>query len=486
MTRGREAAVLALDLGTSSVRALVTDAEGRALDGVVARRPTGLEVDDSGRAELDADAVVEAVAACIDELHAAGHLDGVELVATSCFWHSVMGTDRAGAPVTPMLTWADARATAVAARLRARTDPAALQARTGCWPHALYWTAKLPFLAGLSEHAGTSPAAWAGMAEHLGRRLLDDPSMAVSMASGTGLLDLGAGAWDPEALGLAGVEAGALPEIAPAGWRGRLGPDGRRRWPALAGAAWAPALGDGAAANLGAGCTTSDKAAVTIGTSAAIRVAGGRIDAPLDRRLWRYLIDHRRPLTGMAMSAGGNLFEWARATLALPSGDELEAALAAVAPGAGATALPYQAGSRPPLDLPGGSGVLAGLSLATSPVELLAGLLESVCLGLADGDDALAAGRGGQARPRVLASGGALLASGWWRQRLADALGRPLALLDAHELSAEGAAVAALGSDLERAPVATVEPDPSATEAMAAARSRRDDLAARLGWDAGS
>ena len=67
---------------------------------------------------------MDAVAACIDELHEAGHLDGVELVATSCFWHSIMGTDRAGAPVTPMLTWADARATPVAARLRSRTDPA--------------------------------------------------------------------------------------------------------------------------------------------------------------------------------------------------------------------------------------------------------------------------------------------------------------------------------------------------------------------------
>ena len=483
MARAGKAAVLALDLGTSSVRALVTDATGQARDGVLARRPSGLEVDDDGRAELDADAVVEAVAACIDELHEAGHLDGVELVATSCFWHSIMGTDRAGKPVTPLLTWADARATPVAVRLRSRTDPAALQARTGCWPHALYWTAKLPWLA---EQASTRPAAWAGMAEHLGRRLLGEPAMAVSMASGTGLLDLGAAGWDAGALELAGVEASALPEVAPAGWRGRLDAAGRRRWPALAGAAWAPALGDGAAANLGAGCTTSDKAAVTIGTSAAIRVAGGRVDDRIDRRLWRYLIEHGRPITGMAMSAGGNLFGWATTALALPEGDQLEAALAKVRPGAGVTALPYQAGSRPPLDLPGGSGVLAGLSLATSPVELLAGLMESVCLGLADGDDALAAGRGSGPRPAVVASGGALLASGWWRQRLADALGRPVALLDASELSAEGAAVAALGGDLERDPVATLAPEPGAPEAMAAARARRDELGARLGWDATS
>jgi len=133
-----------------------------------------------------------------------------------------------------------------------------------------------------------------------------------------------------------------------------------------------------------------------------------------------------------------------------------------------------------PLDLPGSSGLLAGLSLATSGVELLAALLESVCLGLVDGYQALASGLGHE--PRVLATGGALLASGWWRQRLADALGRPVELLDAKELSAEGAAVAALGRTAGPQHAGTVEPDPAATEALAAARAKRDELMARLGW----
>jgi gluconokinase len=214
---------------------------------------------------------------------------------------------------------------------------------------------------------------------------------------------------------------------------------------------------------------------------------GGPVDGPLDPHLWRYLVDHEQVITGLALSGGGNLHDWARATLALPNGapgknaDQLQAALAEVPPGAnGVISLPYHAGARPPLDLPGGSGVLAGLSLATSPVELLAGLLESVCFGLADGYRALAGGLGHELR--VLATGGALLASGWWRQRLADTLGRPVELLDARELSAEGAAVAALGRLASPASAGTVQPDPAATEALAAAMARRDELATKLGW----
>ena len=66
------ATVLALDLGTSSVRALVFDDRGAALPDVLARRPTSLELTDEGKAELDPDEVVAAVGECLDELAGRG------------------------------------------------------------------------------------------------------------------------------------------------------------------------------------------------------------------------------------------------------------------------------------------------------------------------------------------------------------------------------------------------------------------------------
>jgi gluconokinase len=471
--------VLALDLGTSSVRALVFDDRGVALPEVLARRPTQLEVTDEGKAELDPDEVVGALGECLDELAARGELDAVEHVATSCAWHSVIALDGAGRRLTGALTWADTRAAALVAELRARADADRLQAVTGARPHALYWTVKLPWLA---RELSPAPARYLGLAEYVTGALLGDPSASPSMASGTGLLDLAAAAWHGPALELAGVAADALPAVAPLGWSGRLGPDGARRWPALAGATWHPVTGDGAASNVGAGCVSPDRVAVNIGTSAAIRAVQKAGEAgPLHRELWRYLVDDGQVVSGAAFSGAGNLYAWLRQVTVLPEEGSVEDELAAVPPGSrGVVVMPYHAGSRPPLDLAAGSGAITGLSLATTAVEVLAATLEAVCYRLAAGYEALAATLGRE--PQVVASGGAVVASPWWQQTLADVLGRPVRVVDEPEASARGAALLALGQTTEPATVRVVEPRPDAVAAQRAARALHEDLAARLGY----
>jgi len=474
-----DARVLALDLGTSSVRALVFDDRGVALPDVLARRPTSLEITDEGKAELDPDEVVAAVGECLDELAGRGELDQVEHVATSCAWHSVIALGADGRRQTGALTWADTRAAPLVAELRSRGDMDRLHAATGARPHTLYWTVKLPWLAGQLSPA---PARYLGLAEYVTGALLGDPSASPSMASGTGLLELATATWDAQALELAGVHERALPAVAAGGWSGRLGPEGARRWPALAAATWHPATGDGAASNVGAGCVAPDQVAINVGTSAAIRaVEPAEAAGPLHRELWRYLVDDRQVVSGAAFSGAGNLYAWLRQVTTLPAEGSVEDELAAVPPGSrGVVVMPYHAGSRPPLDLAAGSGAITGLSLATTPVEILAATLESVCYRLAAGYEALAATL--PAEPEVVASGGAVVASPWWQQTLADVLARPVRVVDEPEASARGAALLALGQSTEPATVRVVEPRPDAAEAQRAARSLHEDLAARLGY----
>ena len=302
------------------------------------------------------------------------------------------------------------------------------------------------------------------------------------MASGTGLLELATATWDAQALELAGVDERALPAIAPGGWAGRLGPEGARRWPSLAGATWHPATGDGAASNVGAGCVSPDRVAVNVGTSAAIRaVEPAETAAPLHRELWRYLVDDRQVVSGAAFSGAGNLYAWLRQVTTLPAEGSVEEELAAVPPGSrGVVVMPYHAGSRPPLDLAAGSGAITGISLATTAVEILSATLEAVCYRLAAGYEALAAML--PAEPEVVASGGAIVASPWWQQTLADVLGRPVRVVDEPEASARGAALLALGQTTEPATVRVVEPRPDAVDAQRAARALHEDLAARLGY----
>jgi gluconokinase len=474
-----DARVLALDLGTSSVRALVFDDRGVAVPGALARRPTHLELSDEGKAELDPDEVVTALGECLDELAGRGELDGVEHVATSCAWHSVIALDGDGRRLTGALTWADTRAAPLVAEQRSRADMDRLHAATGARPHTLYWTVKLPWLAG---QLSPPPARYLGLAEYLTGALLGDATASRSMASGTGLLDLASATWDGQALELAGVDGGALPAVAQGGWTGRLGPEGGRRWPALADATWHPVTGDGAASNVGAGCVTPDRVAINVGTSAAIRAVERADQAgPLHPELWRYLVDDQRVVSGAAFSGAGNLYAWLRQVTALPAEGPVEEELAGVPPGSrGVVVMPYHAGSRPSVDLSAGSGAITGLSLATTAVEILAATLESVCYRLAAGFDALATTLPGE--PQVVASGGAIVASPWWQQTLADVLGRPVRVVDEPEASARGAALLALGQTTHPATVREVEPRPDAVEAQQAARALHEDLAARLGY----
>ncbi len=472
--------VLALDLGTSSVRALLFDREGRALPDGLARRPSRLEVGDDGRAELDPAAVLADVGDCLDELSERGLLRRIGDVAMSCAWHSVIATDGGGHPLSGALTWADTRAAPLVSELRRRTDPVRLQAATGALPHTTYWTVKIPWLA---RNVRPAPSRYLGLAEHVTGALLGEPGTSVSQASGTGLLDLASMGWHPEALHLAGVDETAVPALLAPGWSGRLTGELARRWPALAGATWHLPLGDGAASNVGAGCVTPDRIAINLGTSAAVRAIHEE-PAPLTRALWQYRVDERRLLTGAAFSGAGNLYAWARKVLALPGDERVEAALAAVPPGSeGVVVMPYHAGARAPLDLAAGSGVVAGISLATTAVEIVAATLEAVCFQLGDGVEALERSLGAEpGAPEVVASGGAVVASRWWQQTLANVLDRPVRVVDEPEASARGAALVALGLVAEPQTRHVVEPKPDAVEAERAARIAYRDLAERLGY----
>src|SRR5690606_27291254 len=177
---------------------------------------------------------------------------------------------------------------------------------------------------------------------------------------------------------LAGVRPRELPTLAPPDWRGRLRPEYARRWPALRDAQWTAPIGDGAASNPGSGCFDDRSAAVTVGTSAAVRLIQsapqGAPLPPLPERLWRYRVDHEHVVTGMAYSAGGNLYAWARRELRLPEGPALEAALSLIPPGAGTPADPRFGGDRPPGTAPAGSGRIWGIGFGTSAVDIFAGL----------------------------------------------------------------------------------------------------------------
>lgn len=129
--------VLALDVGSSSVRALLYDANGTAIPGVKAQRTYDAITGDDGGVSIDPYQLVAAVASVIDDtLHQAGQLtEQITAVATDTFWHSLIVLDASGRPLTSVLTWADTRAAVAAHELARELDVTAIHERTGATLH---------------------------------------------------------------------------------------------------------------------------------------------------------------------------------------------------------------------------------------------------------------------------------------------------------------------------------------------------------------
>jgi gluconokinase len=225
-----------------------------------------------------------------------------------------------------------------------------------------------------------------------------------------------------------------------------LAPAYAERWPALRDVPWFPAIGDGAAANIGSGCASEDKFALTIGTSSAIRVVVAPERTAPPPGLWLYLVDARRAILGGALSEGGNVFAWLAKTLQVSSLKEAQREVEQLPPdGHGLTILPFISGERSLGWHAEARAVIAGITTHTSPVEIVRAAEEALAYQLEAVYVLIKEALGfHERRPRLIGSGGALLASPSLQQILADTLATSLHPTYEQEASARGAALLAL------------------------------------------
>lgn len=479
-----DGAVLALDVGTSSCRASLYDVRGRAIKDRFAHIAYSPSTTPDGGAELDPNVLFEHLCTAVDQV-LSKNPPRIVAVATDTFWHSLLGVDARGKPLTPVYLWLDARSRAEVALLRQRLDVRAVHARVGCVLHWSYWPAKLSWLRHTQPELFKRVKRWISFGELVLEQLTGDTGVSVSMASGTGLLDIQRCQFDPEMLSVVGIDEDRLNRLEPLPNVSTGRAKTLKRWPALKGAPWLLAIGDGASSNIGAGCTTPDYFALMVGTSAAERAVwspSGAFEVPWGT--WCYRVDERRVVIGGALNDGGNLVSWLRDTLRLPSLLAAEAEVAAVEPDShGLTVLPFWGGERSTGWADDARGAIVGLRLHTRPVDILRACLEAVALRFGELDrillDAMPSGR------EIVATGGALLHSRAWMQILADVVDRPVLASAEPEASSRGASLVALETlgildrpldELRPATRRRFEPLPANTARYRAAAERQRHL----------
>ncbi|MCO8270019.1 gluconokinase [Actinoplanes sp. TRM 88003] len=443
--------VIGIDTGTTATKGVAAGPDGtiRALTSV--HYP--LAVPGPGRAELDAVALRDAAVKALVDVTAAcrEHGDRVIGVGLSGFLHGIVPMDAGGAPLGPLVTWADARAGEQSERIGADGRGHRLQARTGTPVHPMSPLSKLAWWRDNDAETLLKTPRWGGVKELVLAALADGPyAVDLSIASGTGLYDLHERRWDPEALDLAGVTAGQLAEVLPTTTVLKLRLDVARAagldpaTPLVIGAA------DGPLANLGVGATPAGVAAVSLGTSGALRTVVDRPTADEAGRLFCYALTEDRWVIGGAVNNAGSVVRWAGQSFAAgferpgaegEDADERDAALLveaqSVAAGSdGLLCLPYLLGERAPWWKPGLRGAYLGLRREHGRAHLVRSAVEGVCQQLALVRDSFTAQ--GIAISQVRATGGAV-ASELWVGVLAAALDVPVAVAETPEGTALGA-----------------------------------------------
>ena len=179
--------VATVDVGSSSVRAMLWDLQGR--------EARGLEVQHGYAAanEVAADRLARLVVRSLVELmRLAGprRAERIAAVGFSTFWHGLLAADDSKRALTPVYLWSDVRSSSAAERLRERLDAGDVWRRTGCPLHASYWPAKLRWLREERPDLWRRQVRWLSFGDLLFWRLFGRVGTSLSMASGTGLLRL--------------------------------------------------------------------------------------------------------------------------------------------------------------------------------------------------------------------------------------------------------------------------------------------------------
>ncbi|MGE0127096.1 MAG: gluconokinase [Blastocatellales bacterium] len=441
---------LALDVGTSSVRAVLYDLSGRQVENVEGRTHYQMTVTQAGGVEINADKLIEIICVTIDEclqaaaLHLPDVNDAISAVGYSNFWHAMLGVDRGGDAVTPLYNWSDTRSAADARALGIRLGVEWIHQRTGVVPHASYYPAKILWLRRTDPSLALKVSRWISIGEYLYSKIFGRMVCGVSMASGTGLFNPNQNDWHEEMLAAIGVDRDQLSPLAENGaGLTEMKSAFAERWPPLRNAKWLPAIGDGAASNIGSGCFTQGLIAINVGTSGAMRVCWPAETVKIPKGLWYYRANRRYALIGGALSNAGDVYAWCKRMLRLPDDEIIESQLAAMrADDHGLTVLPFFSGERSTGWHGEARAAFTGINLSTDPIEILRASLEAVCYRFAAIYERLKTELSGDTR--IIASGGGILNSPVWTRMMADVIGVPVMASAVPEASSRGAAMLAM------------------------------------------
>lgn len=394
------ALLIAIDAGTTGVRALVLDENADVVD--VSYRELTQSYPAPGLVEHDAGEIWRHVAATLEEV--ASRLDpgDVASIGITNQRETVVAFDRAtGHATSPALVWQDKRTATACAEFREAGHLDLVRSTTGLVLDPYFSATKMAWLLenghldGAREPALATVDSW--IAWQLtggvdGGRFVTDPSN----ASRTLLFDIAALEWSGELSKLFGVPLELLPDVVPS--CGRIGLVASADVPTLRGVPLSGILGDQQAALFGQACFVPGMIKATYGTGAFVLLQAGQerppiVDGLLTTVAWDLgsAGDVAYALEGSAFVAGAAI-QWLRDELRIiRDAADIEALARQAAPGDGLSFVPGFVGLGSPWWDDSARGALVGLTRGSGRASLARAVVHSLAFEVRAITDAMAA-----------------------------------------------------------------------------------------------
>ena len=446
--------LLGIDVGTVRTKAILYDTKLRAKQ--VFRETYSLYRDAAGMSEQEPAEMLAAVEKVINDAAAVVKRENCTLlaVAFSSENQSLILLDENYEPLTRIITWADTRARQVASRIKRNLVARELFMDTGTPIHPMSPFVKLLWLKEEHPQLLAKTAYVADIKSYIFHYLFDTFKIDISVASCSGMLNINTRNWDEQALKMTTMQAHQLPEIVSStSQEVGLTPAAQARLQIPADTPFVYGGFGGAMSNIGLGAVEKGTVAISIGTSAAVRVM---TDAPVidpQQRLFCYALDAEHWVIGGPLNNGGDVFQWAVNHLVDANAVKNEGTdpfklanqvIADVPAGShGLIFHPFLGGERAPIWDANARGSFFGLNQLHTRADMLRSVMEGITMNVGSVFEVLTDLVGSP--QKVMAAGG-FTDSLVWRQMLADVLGYPVGIAMAHGSCCLGAATIALKS----------------------------------------
>lgn len=303
--------VLALDIGTSSVRAMIIDEKGNILHKEQRRYDVILVskyMQEQSPVEIEKH-FKDIVRACIE--NAGIDRQSIKAMSFSSQMYNIFPVDVNGNPLYHMILWSDSRSDEQAERLSMIYGKSYLYEATGCPLNSMYPLSKIMWLRENEQEIAEKAYKYISIKEYIMEKMIGQYVIDYSMASGSGMFNIHRLDWDSRALGMVGiteeqlscpVSGAAVFEFRNEKLREELGlPKGIKV---------VPGGGDGPLANLGSGASKEGVINIDLGTSGAARVltSGPVVDS--EQRMWTYAVTDQMWVYGGILSNVGNGYQW--------------------------------------------------------------------------------------------------------------------------------------------------------------------------------